>query len=290
MLDPVWLRSFLAVADTGGFTSAAKLLDLRQSTVSGHVVRLEETINRRLFVRDTHSVTLTADGTAMLGLARQILRTHEQAMRYFDDSAISGTVRFGASQDLVVTGLPRVLEEFRSSHPRIDLELVVGLTADLQRLLETNQLDLIFGKRPRGQRHGIPVFSDILTWATSPYTRITADEPVPLVAYPQPSVSRAMGLRALEQAHRSYRITCTAESIIGLQAAVLAGFGVVPYAKSLMPDSFVEASGLPQIGVVDFILARKARPARTPEKALVDAIQRNVHRFRSPVGNTDSLS
>lgn len=72
MFDPVHLRSFLAVARTRSFTAAARRLNLRQSTVSQHVGKLELAAGRRLFLRDTHSVELTADGTVMVGFATSI--------------------------------------------------------------------------------------------------------------------------------------------------------------------------------------------------------------------------
>ena len=65
MFDPIHLESFLAVAQTRNFTEAARRLGLQQSTVSQHIRKLEQSAERRLFVRDTHHVTLTPDGEAI---------------------------------------------------------------------------------------------------------------------------------------------------------------------------------------------------------------------------------
>ena len=70
VFDPNLLATFVTVAKARSFTEAGRRLGLQQSTVSQHVRRLEEAASRRLFVRDTHSVALTADGEAMLGLAQ----------------------------------------------------------------------------------------------------------------------------------------------------------------------------------------------------------------------------
>src|SRR6201995_5010873 len=83
MLDPVLLRTFLAIAQTRSFTRSAERLGLRQSTVSQHIRKLEDETGRRLFVRDTHSVTTTADGEAMIELAGGILSAHARAPRIF---------------------------------------------------------------------------------------------------------------------------------------------------------------------------------------------------------------
>ena len=79
VFDPTLLTSFVTVAKAGSFTEAGRRLGLRQSTVSQHIRRLEQAAGRRLFVRDTHSVTMTADGQAMVALAHRILEANERA-------------------------------------------------------------------------------------------------------------------------------------------------------------------------------------------------------------------
>ena len=108
MYDPELLRTFLAVAQTLSFTQAAQNLGVRQPTVSQHVRKLELAVGRALFIRDTRTVTLTADGEAMAGFARAILSAHEQATGYFTGSGLRGRLRFGVSDDLALTPLPRI--------------------------------------------------------------------------------------------------------------------------------------------------------------------------------------
>ena len=81
--DPQLLTTFLAVEQTGSFTRAAARLGIQQPTVSQHIRRLEQQTGRTLVLRDTHSVSLTADGEAMIGFARNILTAYEQAAGVF---------------------------------------------------------------------------------------------------------------------------------------------------------------------------------------------------------------
>src|SRR3984957_2251777 len=111
MLDPVLLQTFLAIAQTRSFTRAAERLGLRQSTVSQHIRRLEHEAGRRLFVRDTHSVTMTADGEAMIEFARGILAANERAERYFAGSELRGRRRVGAAEGFVRCLVPEVLPD-----------------------------------------------------------------------------------------------------------------------------------------------------------------------------------
>src|SRR4051794_21549259 len=91
--DPTLLITLLTVAQTGSFTQAAARLGVRQPTVSQHISRLEKQTGRVLILRDTHSVSLTPDGEAMIGFAHSIIAAHEQATAYFSGSRPRGRLR-----------------------------------------------------------------------------------------------------------------------------------------------------------------------------------------------------
>jgi DNA-binding transcriptional LysR family regulator len=100
--------------------------------------------------------------------------------------------------------------------------------------------------------------------------------PVPLVAYPPPSITRACALGALEAARLPSRITCLANSRAGLRAAVLAGLGFIVHAQSLLPTELRpvgESLGLPDPGDVEFVLLSRASTPSEPEVALMEAIR-----------------
>src|SRR3984885_8045973 len=145
MLNPILLQTFLGIAQTRSFTQTAERLGLRQSTVSQHIRKLEDETGRRLFVRDTHSVTMTADGEAMIEFARSILAENERGERYCAGSARRGRLRFGASEDFVTSLLPEVLQEFVRTHPLVEFELTVALSAGPYAKLQRGRLDLLCG-------------------------------------------------------------------------------------------------------------------------------------------------
>lgn len=219
MYDPSQLRTFLAVAQTLSFTQAARRLGLRQSTVSQHVRRLEDAAGRQLFSRDTHSVELTEDGEAMLGFARRILEVHEQAAAFFTGTRVRGRLRFGASEDFVLTRLPEILEGFRHDHPEVDLELTVELSGTLHEQLAAGKLDLVLAKRRTEDPTGELVWHDDLVWIGAERLRLDPARPVPLIVYPPPGITRALALEALERQGRDWRIVCTSGSLNGLLAA-----------------------------------------------------------------------
>jgi DNA-binding transcriptional LysR family regulator len=278
--DPELLRTFLAVAQSLSFTQAAANLGLGQPTVSQHVRKLEHAVGRPLFIRDTRSVALTADGEAMAGFARSILAAHEQAVGYFTGSGLSGRLRFGVTDDLALTPVPSILRDFRQLYPRIDLELTVSQSGALQRRVESGHLDVAFVKQAAGETGGRLVRRDRLVWAAAPGTRLEPGRPVALVVYQAPSISRSLGVQALERAGLPYRVTCTVRGVLGVVAAARAGLGVAIFARSLVPDDLIELpgdTGLPDLGEIDLVLLTNQRSATKPTEALTAAILASGH-------------
>ncbi|MFF7023705.1 LysR substrate-binding domain-containing protein [Streptomyces klenkii] len=278
MFDPVQLRTFLAVAQTLSFTRAAGRLGVRQSTVSQQVRRLEAAAGRQLFVRDTHSVRLTEDGEAMLGFARTILEANERAAHWFAGTRLRGRLRFGASEDFVLTRLPEVLEGFRREHPEVDLELTVDLSETLQKRLAAGRLDLVLAKRRPDEPHGRLVWRDRLVWIGGERLRLDPQRPLPLIAFPPPAVTRARALEVLERSGRSWRVVCTSGSLSGLVAAARAGLGVMAHTLGMIPPGLTRLTpgpGLPELGGVDVVLLHGAAPgsaARGAAEALARAV------------------
>lgn len=280
MFEPNLVRSFLTVVRSGSFSAAAAQLGVRQSTISGHIARLERQAGAVLLLRDTHRMELTPDGTAMVGFGQAILEAHERAHRYFAESVLSGPLRFGAAEDLVARGLPRILREFRARHPRVDLQLTVGLSRTIHDRLRAGEVDLAFVMRRPGETHGQPIHRDQLVWAgPADVSERDATEPVPLVAYPPPSITRSCAYTALHDAGITLRPACTANSRAGLRAAVLAGLGYIVHPRSLLPDGLVpigDQLGLPDPGTVEFVLIHRHSAPNHAEQALTEAIRQSL--------------
>jgi DNA-binding transcriptional LysR family regulator len=275
MFDPVVLRSFLAVARSQNFSEAARGLGVGQPAVSQHIRRLEKQLGKRLFIRDTHSVKLTPDGAAMVTLAQSILEANDRAERYFSEAKLRGRLRFGTSEDFVATGLADLLRDFRRLHPQLDLELTVGLSGSLNAKLDAGELDLVLAKRPPGDERGQLVWREPLVWTGAPDAIVDPHQPVPLILYPPPSVTRDSVLAALERAGRTWRITCSSSSLSGLRAAALAGLGVLAMPRGLIPAGLVEltpAISLPALGDTEFVLRAAGRSLRPPARQLAETI------------------
>ena len=269
MLNPVWLQTFNTAAGATSFTEAGRELGLTQSTVSDHIRRLEESLGRRLFVRDTHSLALTADGESLLVHARLILQAHARAEAQFSAPRLRGRVRFGTSDDLAMGPLPDMLAAFRSQHPEVELEITIGLTSDLYASLDQGKLDLLVGKRRSGESRGHSMFATSMQWLTRPDTLVDLAEPLPLILLPEPSITRAATLQALGKSGHHWRIVCTSGSHAGCMAAARGGLGLAALPQHLAsrdlvpPLNHAALPALPDVEYVALTARRLSRPADT---------------------------
>jgi DNA-binding transcriptional LysR family regulator len=274
--DPQLLATFLAVEQTGSFTRAAVRLGIQQPTVSQHIRRLERQVGRTLVLRDTHSVSLTADGEAMAGFARNIVAASEQASAYFSGDRPSGRLRIGIADDLALTRLPQILRDFRRDNPLVDFELAVDQSGLLHQRLESDRLDVFIGKRPSGEQRGQLVKRERLVWVGTPSTKLDLTAPLPLVVYPVPSISRTEMRRALNRARLPYRSACLCRGVNGLIGAVAAGIGISAMAASLVPTQLATLGPghrLPELGTIDLVMLTNPRTDKRPAtRALMSTV------------------
>lgn len=128
------MRVFAQVVDSGGFSAAARVLELNTSAVSRHVSRLEAHLGGRLLQRTTRSLALTELGrevyaacTRMLGSAREI---HALAGSY--SARPNGLIRVTAPVVFGQLWLAPKLPAFLDRYPDVDVRLtLVDRTVDL---------------------------------------------------------------------------------------------------------------------------------------------------------------
>jgi len=119
------IRIFLAVAAAGSLSAAGRNLDVAVMQVSRRIAALESELGVRLFHRTTRSISLTAEGEALLPYARTISDADESALRELRPQAarVSGTLRLTApsvfGQSIVMPLLPGLLEK----HPEMNVDL-----------------------------------------------------------------------------------------------------------------------------------------------------------------------
>src|SRR5258708_1137984 len=234
MLDFELLRTFVAVADCGGFHRAAQRLNLTQSTVSQQIKRLELETKRPLVGRTKRSVALTDDGEMLLGDARRLLQLEEAARYRLAAPRLSGTVRLGVVEEVAGGSLPPALGRFDKLHAGVKLEVQIGVSAELIEQLNAGRLDVVFAKRPLGTSKGRLVWREPLVWAAADSFDLVPGAALPLALYRERSVSREAALAALNDNDLTWEIVYTSPSLTGVRPAALAGLAITP----LQPHKF----------------------------------------------------
>ena len=114
LLDLDVLRTFVAIAETGSFTTAANAVFRTPSAVSMQIKKLEDILGRSVFARDARSVSLTTDGEMLLGYARRLLSINREVVSKFIIPEIVGVVRLGSPDDYRRARAAACAEAFRA--------------------------------------------------------------------------------------------------------------------------------------------------------------------------------
>jgi DNA-binding transcriptional LysR family regulator len=139
------LNTFMTIARLQSFSKAALELGYAQSTITSQIQLLEQELNVRLFERLGHNITLTPEGKKLLPIAEQILKLSKDIKSIADHSEIpNGPLIIGAVESLCVTRLPRLLKEYRSRYPEVEILIKFETTAEFLRALKENTIDIAF--------------------------------------------------------------------------------------------------------------------------------------------------
>lgn len=150
------LRYFIKTAETLSFSEAAKELCITQSTLSQQVKQLEQEFNTQLFVRNSHSVSLTEAGEELLPYARRTLSAAEVcADRMLDLQNVTiGTLDIGVTYSFSPI-LTETIFTFMKMFPGVKLNVYYKPMAELMAMLRHRQIDFVLAFKPTSGMEGI---------------------------------------------------------------------------------------------------------------------------------------
>ena len=154
---------FLTVCQEGGFTRAALKLRLSQSAVSEQVRKLEEILGQRLIARTTRRFELTESGRVALKYAELIFGAGQELMDFMMHRPNQGVqvIRIGAlgtlSRNLQMQFLSPLLDR-----KDVTLNLIVGDSKRLFKLLKDHEIDLILSTFPASEQDASEVYTHML--------------------------------------------------------------------------------------------------------------------------------
>ncbi len=167
-LDITTLRSFVAVADSGGVTRAAGFLHLTQSAVSMQLKRLEEMLGLSLLDRSGRTIALTASGEQLLAYARRMIALNDELIERLTDQAFEGEITLGVPHDIVYPVIPQVLKQFHAAYPRVRVRLEASYTRTLKEQFGKGACDLVMTTETGLDAGGETVANKPLIWVGAP--------------------------------------------------------------------------------------------------------------------------
>jgi DNA-binding transcriptional LysR family regulator len=287
-LDIDQLRTFVAIADTGSFTRAADVVHKTQSAVSMQMKRLEERLQRPVFVREGRQSRLTEDGERVLDYARRILRLNFECLAIFNEEELSGRIRLGVPDDYADRYLPGILARFSRSNPRAEVTVVCEPSPMLVERVIAGDLDIAIVTHVDGRDLSEVIRVEQLLWVTAARGAVHEEAPVPL-ALGRPTCNwRSSATIALEQIGKPFRVLYASWNSTAVGAAVLAGLAV-----SVLPESAVRegmrvlstADGYPALPTCQIGLMR----SRHDRSSLSDALCSHIVQSLDSLGGGRSI-
>lgn len=236
MFDWNDIRYFLAVAQTGSLSAAARELRVSQPTVGRRIREFEYRTGARLFERLDQGYVLTTAGQDILDTARsmaQAANTIEQRVGG-EAGRLSGRVRLTTTEGLGSCWLAGRLPRFTEQYPQIELELMIGATLlDLQRReadvalrIGTPGTDTLVGRRLGCIGCGL--------YASQAYLA-GRGEPTSLDDLADHTIIESVGeiaevnqVRRLRELASIVTVSMRSNSMLAQIAAVRAGLGIMP--------------------------------------------------------------
>lgn len=249
-LDMTTLRSFLEVAEQGGVTRAAQVLNLTQSAVSMQLKRLEEMLGIDLLDRSNRRIALTASGEQLLTYARRIVDLNDEAVGRLSDEVYEGQIVLGVPHDIVYPVVPRVLKTFNSFFPRVNIALKSSSTMRLHEALKKGEVDLILTTEKALTPGGETLTKMPLKWVGALGGQAWRKRPLRL-GFCNFCIFRTTVLRSLDKAGIGWELAIESDEDRSVEALISADLAVGALLETSIPphQEAINAQGaLPDLG------------------------------------------
>lgn len=284
-LDLTALRSFVAVADTGGVTRASGVLHLTQSAVSMQIKRLEEMLDIQLFDRSGRGVVLTAAGEQLLVYARRMLELNDEAVTRLTAQEFEGEITLGVPHDIIYPYLPPVLRRFAVDLPRMRVRLISQSSLKLRDMFGRGEVDAILTTEDEAGPGGEVLVQLPLQWVGAVGGNAWRQDPLP-VAFCSNCFFRPGVLRKLTEADRDWDMIIDSKQDTAIDAAISADLAVYAVIQGNLPpqtEVIKHKGALPDPGDTRIILYMQ----KTDKPALLTLREMLRAAYRSK-GNIDA--
>ncbi|MFQ6547796.1 LysR family transcriptional regulator [Aestuariibius sp. 2305UL40-4] len=231
-LDMTALRSFVTVAEAGGVTRAAGILNLTQSAVSMQLKRLEEALGLSLLDRSSRAIALTSAGEQLKSYAQRMLVLNDEIWGKLTATEYEGELSLGVPHDIIYPNVPKILKKFAAEFPRMQVRLVSAPTRALKAMFARGECDMILTTEDRPDADGESLIELDLVWIGAMGGTAWHERPLP-VAFCSNCIFRPDVIRALDKAGIDWDMIVESELDNAVEAAVSADLAV----HAAVPDN-----------------------------------------------------
>lgn len=285
MSDLTLLRSFLATAEAGAITGAARSLYLTQPALSRRLQQLEEELGAPLLERGARGVALTEEGRLVARAGAELVERWEQLRAGV--AAIggleAGTVRVGGGATAVSFLLPRAIAAFQTAHPGVLFQVKEAGSREVERDVAAERLELGIVTLPiepdlAGDLEVTPLVTDRVVLVAAPdhplagRSRIRAErlDGADLVGFEAQSAIRELVDGALREAGVRMNVVMELRSIPAILRMV-ATTGSLAFVSRLALDPGAPPTDVVHVPVRGLAIARDLAVVRRRDRPLSPA-------------------
>jgi DNA-binding transcriptional LysR family regulator len=255
------LNIFLAVARGGSFAAAGAQAGLTAAAVGQQMRALEDELQRTLFDRGARSVALNAAGLALVAPVEDLVARFAALVNVQDDEqGLNGSLQVGALVSALMGEFADALWALKRLHPRLEMRLYAGLSADFATKVEHGELDAAIVAQPPTRLPGgllwSPLYTEpmVLVVPRKPHFTLPAQplevlRRAPFLRFDHSTWTGALVDRVLAQCGAAVQDELELNSVEAILALVRQGFGV---------------SIVPQLRNVDWSRDRSLRALQLP--------------------------
>lgn len=236
-MDTRQLQTLIAVADTGSFASAARLVNLTASAVSQQIQSLEADVGVSLFDRNKRPPQMNAHGEELVRAARSVMQTIGETRMNISGSRTAGMLKIGAIRTVSMRLVPLALADMAAFYTDLSFDLTVGMSQTLTADVAAGRLDAALVAEHVGVPAGLswtPVLSEPLVLVApsnaTGQTELSLLKTLPFIRYETdvPLAKQiATELSRLGVSPREIAVANTMPSVVGMVQAGL-GCAIIP--------------------------------------------------------------
>jgi DNA-binding transcriptional LysR family regulator len=286
------LALFVAVAETEGFSAAARRLSVSKAMMSVAISRLERRLRVQLFQRTTRRLSLTEAGSAMLPHAQRALLAARDAQEAATQALESprGTLRVNAPMSFGLLHVTPVVAALAKRHPELTVDLVLDDRVldlveggfDLAVRIGTLPDSGLIAQRVGTNRMAIVAHPKYLKRAGRPKAPAELSDHMALVYSLSPTGARWTLTRGGKSETVRVHGPLKANSSLALHLAVLQGLGIARMPLFVVHEDLARGRlqrvlpewELPEQGIFTLTTAREHQPRKT--RVFVDALREHL--------------